>query len=167
MFGEHLSPIRSLMHLYLPNGVMMVQESWLLFKLKHIVLHTNVKFSKKLVPGMLAQNVHDYRQRILLMSYDFVQLTWVADPAYSVVFLFESLQMDLRYWMRHKRHRLGIWINVNVRGSSTRFVKFSNGPNTISEWSILLYSLTTWYSESLKKMTITCPLGMSNMTSMF
>ncbi len=29
MSGEQLSPIRSLKYLYLPNGVMMVQESWL------------------------------------------------------------------------------------------------------------------------------------------
>ncbi len=56
----------------------------------------------------------DYRQRILLKSYDFVQLTWVTDLAYSVVFLYESLQMDSRYWVRHEIHRLGIWINVNV-----------------------------------------------------
>ncbi len=53
------------------------------------------------------------------------------------------------------------------RGSSTRFVKFSNGHNTISEWSNLLYSLITWYPERLKKMTITCPLGVSNVTSVF
>ncbi len=77
-------------------------------KLKHIVLYTIVKFSEKLVPRTLVPNVHDYRQWILLMSYDSVQLTWVADPAYSVVFPFESLQMDLRYWVRHKMHRLGI-----------------------------------------------------------
>ena len=83
-------------------------------KLKHIVLHTNVKFSEKLVPRSLAQNVRDYRQQILLMSHDFVQLTWVADLAYSVVFLFESLWMDSRYWVRHRMHRLGIWINVNA-----------------------------------------------------
>ncbi len=54
------------------------------------------------------------------------------------------------------------------RGSSTRFVKISNGPNTISEWSNLLYSLTRWYPESLKKkLTITCPLGVSNVKSVF
>ncbi len=85
---------------------------------------------------------------ILLTSFDFVQLTWVANPAYSVVrlrdgewapfapllsssftlllwcqdtksnkmveLLFESLQMDLRYWVRYKMHRLGIWVNVKV-----------------------------------------------------
>jgi hypothetical protein len=44
-------------------------------KLKCIVLHTNVKFSEKLVPRTLAQNVRDYRQQILLTSFDFVQLT--------------------------------------------------------------------------------------------
>jgi hypothetical protein len=27
---------------------------------------------------------------------------------------FENLQMDLRYWVRHKMHRLGIWMNVNM-----------------------------------------------------
>ncbi len=81
--------------------------------LKCIVLHTNVKFSKNLLPRMLAQNVHDYRERILLTSYVFVQLTWVDDPAYSVV-LFLSLQIDLRHWVRRRMHRLGIWINVNV-----------------------------------------------------
>ncbi len=43
-------------------------------KLKHIVLHTNIKFGKRLVPRMLLQNVGDYWQRILLTSYDFVQL---------------------------------------------------------------------------------------------
>ncbi len=83
-------------------------------KLKCIILHTIVNFSEKLVPRTLAQNVCDCRQWILLTFYDSVQLTWVTDPAYSVVFSFESLQMDLRYWMRHKMHRLGIWINVNV-----------------------------------------------------
>ncbi len=44
-------------------------------KLKGIVLHTNVKFSETLVPITFAQNVRDYRQRILLTSFDFVQLT--------------------------------------------------------------------------------------------
>jgi hypothetical protein len=44
-------------------------------KLKHIVLHTNVKFSEKLVPRTCVQNVHDHWQRILLSSFDFVQLT--------------------------------------------------------------------------------------------
>jgi hypothetical protein len=44
-------------------------------KLKPIVMHTNVKFSEKLVPRTLAQNAHDYRKWILLTSYDFVQLT--------------------------------------------------------------------------------------------
>ncbi len=83
-------------------------------KLKCIVLHTIVKFGEKLVHRTLKQNVHDYWQRILLTPNDFVQLTWVADPAYSVVFLFESLQMDLRYWVRHKLHSLGIWINVKM-----------------------------------------------------
>ncbi len=54
------------------------------------------------------------------------------------------------------------------RGSSTRFIKFSNSPNTISECSNLLYSFTIWYPESLKKqMTITCLLGVSNVTSEF
>jgi hypothetical protein len=28
--------------------------------------------------------------------------------------IFESLQIDLRYWIRPRMHRLGIWINVNV-----------------------------------------------------
>ncbi len=83
-------------------------------KLTCIVLQTNVKFSEKLVPRTLAQNVRDYWQWILLTSFDFIQLTWVVDPAYSVVFLFESLQMDLRYWVRHIMHRLGIWINIKV-----------------------------------------------------
>ncbi len=27
---------------------------------------------------------------------------------------FESLQMDSRYWVRYKMHRLGIWIDVKV-----------------------------------------------------
>ncbi len=44
-------------------------------KLKRIVLHTNVKFSEKLVPRTLAQNICDCRQWILLTSFDFVQLT--------------------------------------------------------------------------------------------
>ncbi len=44
-------------------------------------------------------------------------------------------------------------------GSSTRLVKFSNGPNTISEWSNLLYSLTTWYPESLKIIDHNLPIG--------
>ncbi len=43
-------------------------------KLKCIVLHTNLKFSEKLVPRIFAQNVRDYWQRILLSSFDFVQL---------------------------------------------------------------------------------------------
>ncbi len=43
-------------------------------KLKSIVLHTNIKFSEKLVPRTFAQNVHDYQQWILLLSFDFVQL---------------------------------------------------------------------------------------------
>jgi hypothetical protein len=54
---------------------MMVEGLDFVVKLKRIVLHTNVKFSKKIVPRMLAQNVRDYWQRILLMSYDFAQLT--------------------------------------------------------------------------------------------
>ncbi len=40
-------------------------------KLKHIVFHTIVKFSEKLVPRTLAQTI----QWILLMFYDSVQLT--------------------------------------------------------------------------------------------
>ncbi len=44
-------------------------------KLKRIVLHTIVKFSEKRVPRTFAQKFHDYRQRILLTSFDFVQLT--------------------------------------------------------------------------------------------
>jgi hypothetical protein len=44
-------------------------------KLTHVVLHTKVKFSEKFVPRTFAQNVRDYRQRILLSSNDFVQLT--------------------------------------------------------------------------------------------
>ncbi len=44
-------------------------------KLKRVALHTNVKFSEKLVPRTFAQNVRDYWQRILLSSFDFVQLT--------------------------------------------------------------------------------------------
>jgi hypothetical protein len=44
-------------------------------KLKHLVLHTIFKFSEKLVPRTVAQNVRDYQQRILLTSFDFVQLT--------------------------------------------------------------------------------------------
>ena len=70
--------------------------------------------AKKIVPRMLAQSVRDYRHRIFLTSYDFIQLTWAADAAYSAVFPFESRQIDSRYWMRHKMHKLGIWINVNV-----------------------------------------------------
>jgi hypothetical protein len=31
-----------------------------------------------------------------------------------VELLFESLQMDSRYRVRHRMHRLGIWINVKV-----------------------------------------------------
>ncbi len=58
-------------------------------KLKCIVLHTIVKFSEILVPRTLAQNVPDCWQWILLTFYDSVQLTWVADPAYSVVLLWE------------------------------------------------------------------------------
>ncbi len=71
-------------------------------KLKCIVLHTNVKFSEKLVPRTFAQNVRDYQQRILLLSFDFVQLTWVADLAYSVVF-FESLFMwiNIKSFIKH------------------------------------------------------------------
>ncbi len=41
----------------------------IIVKLKFIVLHTSVKFIKKLVPRTLAQNVRDYWQRILLTSY--------------------------------------------------------------------------------------------------
>ncbi len=59
-------------------------------KLKRIVLHTIIKFSEKLVPRTLAQNFHDCRQWILFMFYDSVQLTWVADPAYSVVLLWDG-----------------------------------------------------------------------------
>ncbi len=44
-------------------------------KLKRVVLNTNVKFSEKFVPRMFAQNVRDYQHRILLLSFDFVQLT--------------------------------------------------------------------------------------------
>ena len=59
-------------------------------KLKCIVLHTNVKISEKLVPITFEQNVRDYRQWILLISFDFAQLTRVADPAYSVVLLWNG-----------------------------------------------------------------------------
>jgi hypothetical protein len=59
-------------------------------KLKRIVLHTIVKFSEKLVPRTLAQNVRDYQQWILPMFYDSVQLTQVANPAYSVVLLWDD-----------------------------------------------------------------------------
>ncbi len=31
-----------------------------------------------------------------------------------VELLFESLQMDSRYWVRHKIHKLGIGVNVKV-----------------------------------------------------
>ncbi len=133
MSGEHLSPIGSLKYLYLPNGVMMVQGSWLLLSSSNLLLHTIVKLSKNLVPRTLAKNVRDYWQHILLMSYDFVQLTWVADPAYSVVFPFESLQMDSRYWMRHNMHRLGIWINVNVY-----LIMWINVKSFIKHLSVLL-----------------------------
>jgi hypothetical protein len=44
-------------------------------KLKRVVLHTIVTFSEKLAPRTFAQNVPDYRQWILLTSFDFVQLT--------------------------------------------------------------------------------------------
>jgi hypothetical protein len=73
MSGEHLSAIGSLKYLYLPNGVMMVQGLDFCCQAK-MYSNTNIKFSKKLVPRMLAQNVRDYWQRILLTSYDFVQL---------------------------------------------------------------------------------------------
>ncbi len=60
-------------------------------KLKCIRLHTSIKFnSEKPLPRTLAQNVRDYRQLILLTSYDIVQLTWVADPVYSVVLLWNG-----------------------------------------------------------------------------
>ncbi len=36
MSGEHLSPIRSFKYLYLPNGVMMVQEFWLLLSSSNV-----------------------------------------------------------------------------------------------------------------------------------
>ncbi len=36
MSGEHLSPIRSLKYLYLPNDVMMIQESWLLLSSSNV-----------------------------------------------------------------------------------------------------------------------------------
>jgi hypothetical protein len=35
-------------------------------------------------------------------------------PSPRIEFLFESLQMDSRYWVRHRIHRLGILINVKV-----------------------------------------------------
>ncbi len=63
-------------------------------KLKRIVLHTIVKFSEKLLPITFAQNVRDYRQWILLTSFDFVQLTCDADPACSVVFVWKSFHVD-------------------------------------------------------------------------
>ncbi len=58
-------------------------------KLKCIVLHTNIKFSEKLVPRTFAQNVHDHWQ-------------WILDPAYSVVF-FESLfmWMNIKSFIKH------------------------------------------------------------------
>ncbi len=59
-------------------------------KLKRIVLHTILKFNEKLVPRTLAQNVCDCWQRILLTFYDSLQLTWAADPAYSVVLLWDG-----------------------------------------------------------------------------
>ena len=59
-------------------------------KLKRIVLHTILKFSEKLVPRTLVQNVCDCQQRILLTFYDSVQLTLVADPAYSVVLVWDG-----------------------------------------------------------------------------
>jgi hypothetical protein len=31
-----------------------------------------------------------------------------------IKFCFESLELDSRYWIRLRMHRLGIWINVNV-----------------------------------------------------
>ncbi len=75
MSGEHLSP-------RLESQVLVFTKwcddgagvSTFVVKLKRIVLHTNVKFSEKLVPRILAKNVCDCWQRILLTSYDFVQL---------------------------------------------------------------------------------------------
>jgi hypothetical protein len=40
--------------------------------------------------------------------------------------------------------------SADSRGFGTRFVKFSNGPNTISECSNLLYLLTTRYPKNFK-----------------
>ncbi len=48
--------------------------STFIVELKRVALHTNVKFSEKLVLRTFAQNVRDYRQWILLSSVDFVQL---------------------------------------------------------------------------------------------
>jgi hypothetical protein len=36
-------------------------------------------------------------------------------------------------------------------GSSPRYVKFSNSPNTISEWLNMLYLLATWHPESFRE----------------
>ncbi len=71
MFESHQESQILVLTKWCDNGTVVLT---FVVKLKRIVLHTNVKFSKKLVPRTPAQNVHDYWQLILLMSYDFVQL---------------------------------------------------------------------------------------------
>jgi hypothetical protein len=50
-----------------------------------------------------------------------------------VEFHFESLQMNSRYWIRPRMHRLGIWINVDVY-----FVVWINAKSSIKDLVILL-----------------------------
>jgi hypothetical protein len=109
-------------------------------KLKCIILHTKVKFSKNLYPEHLRKMSviigNEYCsclmtlfsqcelliQRTLLSFFGMVNendaysLSYCGaiTPSPRIKFLFESLQMDSRYWVRHRIHRLGIWINVKV-----------------------------------------------------
>ena len=56
-------------------------------KFKDIILHTNVKFHEKLVSNALANDIHDDRQRILLLLDHFVKLSEIADPMNNAIFL--------------------------------------------------------------------------------
>ncbi len=82
-------------------------------KLKRKVLHAIIKFSEKLEPRTFAQNVCDYWQQILRTSFDFVQLTWGADPACSVVFLWKFFHVD-----KHQEfHQTSFWFPIALKAS--------------------------------------------------
>ncbi len=134
-------------------------------KLKCVVLHTNVKFSTKLVSRTLACTIHDYQQWTVLKSY--VQLTWVADSAYSVVFLskvfkwipgtgwgiectglaFGSMLMCTFYVdKRQEFHQTSFYFPIALKASLHFDVHLDEW---VLLWPQLHLSFHTWHPESL------------------